>query len=185
MNINIIITFYELVYRRWVSDIKGDLTVQVLIEYLKIWELCCSQVFLINSVGSLRALDSTHVKSDYRAFFFGSIKFGPWKRIWKSWAPLRCKLFIWLALNNKCWTAERLARRGLQHPSVCPLCDQEQETMQHLLISCIFSRDVWAAVFTCLGLTAHIPQRRSPMEGGFLAGGRGLSIQSLRRSRKA
>jgi hypothetical protein len=88
-------------------------------------------------------------------------------------------------LNNKCWTAERLARRGLQHPSVCPLCDQEQETMQHLLISCIFSRDVWAAVFTCLGLTAHIPQRRSPMEGGFLAGGRGLSIQSLRRSRKA
>ena len=26
---------------------------------------------------------------------------------------------------QKCWTADRLARRGLPHPEYCPLCDQE------------------------------------------------------------
>jgi hypothetical protein len=97
-------------------------------------------------------------ESAYRVFFLGTIKFGPWKRIWKSWPPLRCKFFIWLLLKNKCWTADRLARRGLPHSIISPLCDQEQETMQHLLISCVFPREVWAMVFTCLGLPTHIPQ---------------------------
>jgi hypothetical protein len=42
----------------------------------------------------------TLAKSAYNAFFFGSIRFVPWKRIWKSWAPPLCKFFIWLAVKN-------------------------------------------------------------------------------------
>ena len=49
-------------------------------------------------------------KSAYEAFFIGTIRFAPWKRIWKSWAPLKCKFFIWLVLNNRCWTTDRLAK---------------------------------------------------------------------------
>jgi hypothetical protein len=33
---------------------------------------------------------------------------------------------------------DRLARRGMDHPEKCPLCDQEQETIDHLLLSCVF-----------------------------------------------
>ena len=73
-------------------------------------------------------------KSAYRCFFVGAIDFEPWQEIWKTWAPPPCKFFIWLAVLNHCWTADRLARRGLQHPEHCPLCDQEEETVQHLLM---------------------------------------------------
>ncbi|WVZ96924.1 hypothetical protein U9M48_042504, partial [Paspalum notatum var. saurae] len=101
------------------------------------------ELFLINSIG---------------AFFLGTIKIGPWKRIRKSWGPLQFKFFIWSALKNRCWTADRLAMRGLRHPTVCPLCDQGQETMQHLLISCVFSCEVWTLVFNGLGMSAVSPQ---------------------------
>ncbi|KAG2565174.1 hypothetical protein PVAP13_7NG025168 [Panicum virgatum] len=85
--------------RGWVRDIRGALTVQVLMEYLQ------------------------------------SVRFPTWRRIWKSWAPLRCKFFLWLAIKQRIWTADRLAKRGLPHHAACPLCDQEQETAQHLLLT--------------------------------------------------
>jgi hypothetical protein len=46
----------------------------------------------------------------------------------KNLAELGSKFFIWLALKGRIWTADRLAKRGLQHPDACPLCDQAQET---------------------------------------------------------
>lgn len=79
-------------------------------------------------------------KSCYRFLFAGSITFEPWKRLWKTWAPPQCKFFLWLAMKNKCWNVDRLEKRGLPHPEVCPLCDQEQETIHHLLNRCIFAR---------------------------------------------
>ena len=59
-----------------------------------------------------------------------------WHLLPKGWALSKCKVFIWLnwlAIKNKCWTADRLARRGLSHPHNCVLCDQKDETVQHIL----------------------------------------------------
>jgi hypothetical protein len=36
-----------------------------------------------------------------------------------------------------------LAKQNLPHPSLCPLCDQAKETIQHLLTSCVFAREFW------------------------------------------
>uniref|UniRef100_A0A452YLB3 Reverse transcriptase zinc-binding domain-containing protein n=1 Tax=Aegilops tauschii subsp. strangulata TaxID=200361 RepID=A0A452YLB3_AEGTS len=47
-----------------------------------------------------------------------------------------------MALQDRCWTAARLARHGLPHDPCCRLCDQEPETMHHLLIGCPFSRQI-------------------------------------------
>ncbi|WVZ84633.1 hypothetical protein U9M48_031641 [Paspalum notatum var. saurae] len=96
-------------------------------------------------------------KSAYNAFFLGSVKFAPWKRIWKSWAPLRCKFFVWLAVKNRCWTGDRLLKHGLPHPSACLLCDQEDETIQHILGACVFSREIWTKILS-VGLQFVAPQ---------------------------
>jgi hypothetical protein len=53
----------------------------------------------------------------------GSMRFEPYERIWKTWAPAKCRYFVWLVAHNKCWTADRLAPRGMVHPEKCPLCD--------------------------------------------------------------
>jgi len=93
-------------------------------------------------------VDDTHIwrfstsgvystKSAYEALFIGATEFGSWERIWKSWVPGKCKFFMWTVAHNQCWTADRLAKRGLKHPPKCPLCDQVEKQ----LITC------WSLVF--------------------------------------
>jgi len=35
--------------------------------------------------------------------------------------------------------ADRLAKRGLPHHPACPICDQAEETIQHILVSCVYT----------------------------------------------
>lgn len=88
----------------------------------------------------------------------GSIQFDPWRRLWKSWSPRKCKPFLWLAIKNKCWTVECHAMRGRPHPVQCPLCDHE-ESIQHLLTSCVFAREFWCRVLAPLGMSLAAPSR--------------------------
>jgi hypothetical protein len=79
-------------------------------------------------------------------------------RLWRSWAPQKCKFFLWLAMRNKCWTVDNLEKRGLQHPGSCLLCDQESETIQHILTSCVFARQFWYHLFASFGM-CHLSPR--------------------------
>jgi hypothetical protein len=83
--------------------------------------------------------------------------FDLWRRIWKSWAPGKCQFFIWLVAHDCCWTADRLARRNLLHPELCPLCDQEKETINHILSSYVFARE-FLFLLRRVGLAACSPQ---------------------------
>jgi hypothetical protein len=98
-------------------------------------------------------------KSVYRAFFHGSINFEPWRWIWKTWAPLKCEVFLWLAVWDSFWTTNHLAKQNLPHPSQCLLCDQAEETIQHLL-TCVFAHECWFWVLPPLGLQHGVPSLR-------------------------
>jgi hypothetical protein len=149
-----------LTYLRWVADIRGTLTVAVSTEYLDLWDLLTEVVLQPDiedyHIWQFAPTGQYSAKSAYEAMFIGAVQFNPWERIWKSWAPGKCKFFMWLAAHNKCRTADRLAKRGLAHPDHCPLCDQE-ETINHLLLSCVFSRQVWFYVQEKFGLQALAP----------------------------
>jgi hypothetical protein len=147
---------------QWVSDIVNPLSFIGLQQYL---QLCHA----LNGV-VLNQEEDRHVwvhsgsgkfssQSCYSAFFMGAISFEPWKRLWKSWAPPKCKFFVWLAIRNKCWTVDRLQRKGLPHPVVCPLCDQEHETILHLLCMCSFARQFWHTIFSSLRMGHLTPNR--------------------------
>ena len=56
-------------------------------------------------------------------------------------------MFLWHAMKGKCWTADQLAKHGLSHPDKCLLCDQEEETVQHILTTCVFARQFWHRLF--------------------------------------
>ena len=71
--------------------------------------------------------------------------------------PMPCKFFIWLVVHNRCWMPDLLAKRGLPHPEVCPLCDQAEETISHLLVGCVFARQVRASIFQLLGIVQLAP----------------------------
>jgi hypothetical protein len=40
----------------------------------------------------------------------------------------------------------------MNHPARCPLCDQEPETINHLLVSCVFSKVFWYTILRKFGL---------------------------------
>jgi hypothetical protein len=89
-------------------------------------------------------------KFAYDRFFKTAVLFEPAKRIWRSWALPKLKFFMWFASLKHCWTADRLARGGLDHPEKCLLCDQEEETILHILflLHCPY---VWLHVTSRLG----------------------------------
>jgi hypothetical protein len=128
---------------KWISDIRGALTVGVLVEYLHLWNI-------LYEIELQREKEDIHfwrfatngkfsVKSAYEGFFRGSVDFEPYERIWQTWAPAKCRFFVWLVAHKKFWTADQLAKRGMNHPENCPLCNQE-ENIDHLLVSCVFTR---------------------------------------------
>jgi hypothetical protein len=145
---------------QWVSDIVTPLNLSGLQQYLNLWDALRGvvltqeadrHVWIHSSSGQFSS------KSCYKAFFLGSITFEPWKRLWKTWAPPKCKFFIWLAIRNKCWKADRLQKRGLDHHEVCPLCDQEPKNIQHLLCTCVFARQFWYYILSSLGMANLSP----------------------------
>lgn len=86
----------------------------------------------------------------------GSSPFLGHKLVWKTWAPLKIKIFLWLALRRRHWTGDRLRRHGLDARELCYLCDQEVETIDHIIATCAFSREVWFFVLQALRL--QLPQ---------------------------
>jgi hypothetical protein len=61
-------------------------------------------------------------KSAYIMLFGGREVMSGVAELWTAGAPLKHKIHMWLALKNRLWTVDRLARRGLQHPPHCSLC---------------------------------------------------------------
>jgi hypothetical protein len=119
----------------------------MLLEYLQLWDT-------LQDINLQSDTEDTHVwhftangqysvKTAYEAMFVGVTEFSPWERIWKTWAPPKCRFFMWLVACKRCWTADRLARRKIPHPESCPICDQVEESIDHLLVACVFSRQFW------------------------------------------
>lgn len=75
----------------------------------------------------------------------------------KTKAPPKCKFFTWLVLHNRCRSAHRRYKHNLQDNDRCNLCDQDSETMEHLLVQCSFGRDVWHRLLVPLGLQQQVP----------------------------
>jgi len=91
--------------------------------------------------------------SAYGAMFIGSTSpFGA-NLIWGTRAPPKVR-FFWLAMHRRCWTANRRMRHGLQDRDDCIMCLQASETLDHILLGCVLSRQVWIILLSKLGLTA-------------------------------
>jgi hypothetical protein len=92
--------------------------------------------------------------SAYRMLHAGSTPFLVHKLIWKTWAPLRIKIFLWLAFKRRHRTGDRRRRHGLEARELCYLCDQGEETIDHILDSCPVTREIWYYALHALGCQA-------------------------------
>jgi len=145
----------------WTRDISGALTVQVIMDYLLMWDLTRAVQLAPDRPDIIcwkwNADTRYSTSSAYSAFFIGQHPVPGTKVLRKARAPAKCKFFIWLVLHNRCWTADRRKRHGLQDDDSCALCSQSSETIDHLLVVCPFSRELWFCLFRKVGWEVVAP----------------------------
>lgn len=94
--------------------------------------------------------------SAYGAMFLGSSRRLGAKEIWKTLAPPKIRFFFWLVMDDHCWTAERRFRHVLQDSSNFIFCHQLPKTLHHIIIGCVYSREVWHIILNRLHLADAI-----------------------------
>jgi hypothetical protein len=85
-------------------------------------------------------------KSAYEMQFRGTYCTFNTKAIWWVKAEEKHRLFVWLLVQNKILTVDRLQVRNWSCDPICRLCDQEPETAQRLCLHCVYAQEVWHLV---------------------------------------
>jgi hypothetical protein len=69
---------------------------------------------------------------------------GDWNLLWSIKAPPKVKNLLWRICRNCVPTRVRLRTRGVDCPSVCALCNVEEEDTKHVFFNCPSSQNVWS-----------------------------------------
>jgi hypothetical protein len=104
-------------------------------------------------------------RSTYKRLCMGPERWEGASCIWRSWAPLKCKVFAWLALHSRLWTADRRFRFDLQRTrSACYTSLQEEDSVQHIMAGCVYTREVWFGCLQGLQLGVDPPLQDDTMQ---------------------
>uniref|UniRef100_A0A8I6Y5C4 Reverse transcriptase zinc-binding domain-containing protein n=1 Tax=Hordeum vulgare subsp. vulgare TaxID=112509 RepID=A0A8I6Y5C4_HORVV len=135
-------------------------------QFLQLWQMIADTILTDEPdrlIWKWTATGAYSARSAYLATFHGSVTCPAWKMIWKAWTPPKVRFFLWLAQQDRCWTADRLARRGLQHHPRCLLCDQAFETIHHIIIACPFTQQIWHEVLAWFRLPVGCPNQEDSL----------------------
>jgi len=115
-----------------------------------------SQILRILTFGVFLLVDSTRPSLHMKAFSLGLLSLALMRGFGKLGLHPSA-FFMWLVAHDRYWAVDRLAKQGLPHPEQCPLCDQEEETINHLLVSCVFTRKFWFSLLQTLWYPSFFP----------------------------
>lgn len=139
--------------RAWVRCITGGLSISKISDYLHLWAKL-ENIQLVDRPDKVVwrwTNDGKYTsKSAYNMMHSGSTSLIEHKLIWRTWALLRVKIFLWLAIKRRHWTGDRQRRHGLEAAEACYLCDQGDETIDHIIVACPSSRELWFHILRTL-----------------------------------
>ena len=139
--------------RQWVCAISGGLPIPAIADYLALWDILEAIVLndqLDATIWRWTPSGSYTARSAYAMLHEGAIQFRGHNLIWKTWAPLRVKIFLWLAFRRRHWTGD-CPRHGLEARERCYLCDHAQETIDHIVVSYPYTREVLNLIYQAFG----------------------------------
>ncbi|XP_010690622.1 uncharacterized protein LOC104904129 [Beta vulgaris subsp. vulgaris] len=77
----------------------------------------------------------------------GSFEKMEWSRlICNNKASPKSKFTLWMALQNRLPTADRLSKWNIPCSIRCKLCEAEDESIQHLFVTCDYATTIWKAI---------------------------------------
>jgi hypothetical protein len=93
------------------------------------------------------------VKSYYNILQPGESTLFPWKSVWKVKAPPHIAFFTWMAALGKILMIENIRKWDFALVNWCCLCKKSEETVNHLLIHCKFTSEIWHLLLTLFGVS--------------------------------
>ncbi|XP_071688357.1 uncharacterized protein [Rutidosis leptorrhynchoides] len=69
--------------------------------------------------------------------------------------PKKIEVFIWRARRGRIPVRIELDKCGIDLHSIrCPICDEDLESVEHILFSCSFAKDIWGKVLNWWGYSS-------------------------------
>lgn len=79
-----------------------------------------------------------------------------WHRVfWYPKAIPKHAFILWVAINNRLATKDKLRLWGLNSNDTCVLCNGQAECRNHLFFECSFSADIWKKVLILCAVRRH------------------------------
>lgn len=146
---------------RWTQDIRGELSFTAHIQLLHLQHVIANTPRDITTEDTFRWPCETSgnytARSTYERLYQGLVRSSTATCIWRGWATLKCKIFARLAMLYRVWMFDSGARHGLQHaPSACYTCLHEEDNVDHILVQCVYAREVWHQCFLALQVNVEI-----------------------------
>lgn len=64
---------------------------------------------------------------------------------WNNWLPRKISLHTWRLANKHLPTRMNLIARGVDlHSTRCQMCNEDQETEEHIFLECKIAKDLWS-----------------------------------------
>ena len=93
------------------------------------------------------------VQAMYRCYDSSPAFDFPYHSIWNSVVPPKIGIFTWEAVWGKVLTLDNLKRRGMAFANRCFLCEESEETINHLLIHCRSAKMLWDLLLSIGGIS--------------------------------
>ena len=97
------------------------------------------------------------VKSLHVALEAGCSSLFPSSHIWNVNVQPKISFFAWEATWGKALTLDMVQKRGWALANRCFMCLEKEETINHLLLSCPRTRELWDLLFTLFGVSWVLP----------------------------
>ena len=101
---------------------------------------------------------SFSVKAMYKGYDITPAFDFPYRLIWNSVVPPKIGIFTWEAAWGKVLTMDNLKRRGMTVANRCFLCEEDEETINHLLIHCRSAKMLWNLLLSIGGISWVFPR---------------------------
>ena len=81
----------------------------------------------------------------------------PWKGIWVNRVPSKVCFFGWAAAKGAILTIDNLRRRRIIVIDWCFMCKRDAESVDHLLIHCVYASELWSLILSIFGVQWVMP----------------------------
>ena len=77
------------------------------------------------------------------------------KVVWYSQNIPKHSFILWLAIQNRLTTQDKIKSWGSYDLMVCPLCYKDMDSHQHLFFTCNYSQKIWGKILQKLQMDCH------------------------------